>query len=61
MVLFICIDHTDIPCKEKGTNARYLEEHQKDLIPNLLTIQGEFIGKIREKKWFSVLERIGTK
>lgn len=52
MVLFICIDHTDIPCKEKGTNARYLEEHQKDLIPNLLTIQGEFIGKIREKYGF---------
>lgn len=60
MVLFICIDSTDIPCKEKGTNARYLVGNQKDLMTNLLTTQVEFIGEIREKKWLSILERRGT-
>lgn len=46
-------------CKEKGTNA-IDSEHQKDLMTSLLTTQVEFIGEIREKKWFPILERRGT-
>lgn len=52
MVLSICRDCTDIPCKEKGTNARYIVGHQKDLMTNLLATQVEFIGKIRGKNDF---------
>lgn len=59
MVLFICIDLMISSCKEKGTNARDLG-HQKDSMTNLLTTQVEFIGEIREKKWFPILESRGT-
>lgn len=52
MVLSICRDCTDIPCKEKGTNARYIVGHQKDLMTNLLATQVEFISKIRGKNDF---------